>query len=548
MKFSNLYYQMCLDLFNSENVLVKPVQNLQEKYIRQIASKQRYITDEIIQLKFGKEGFLDPKSVYILFTVLVDAPTTGMQSIPLSGVTPTTLSFTFTQDISNIFNRVRLLFGRTAVVEDIQEYGLLQSLFSLVEDNVEDMVSTDNLIQGKSLKFGASGSNIQNTAFDRQNYHNATNSGTAIGVTGAGRIARRYKMKVNLGLLNQKKPLPLFLMNDELILELTVNKLYNCAFFANSPVLGIPSCSETPIKIGLPELIYVVKIPSSIETFLAEKALQQSLSVNYTTFTYINQKLNPFLANQNLKIPLFNKRILYAIAVIRCENDRNRNVFIQDPNNLYCSLDPRAGRTNHAGGGVGYTYYGARDTALKSFQWFYNNIPIPEKEITAVDNDVFSSPLTYFPVPDQKTGTAAEAIHYLKETLKIRDKSFNVSQNDVFGYYDSYTTPGIIPSYYNQISNTATNTTGTELPYQQYRTVTSSFMMAGKFYSERQGGILYALDGNSLNACLTLNLQFNQAVQSSVEFPTPLPMSVDIFLACDGKVTINSNKSIDIDL
>lgn len=540
---------MCLDIFNSENVLVKPVQNLQEQYKRLQAPKQNYKSDEIIQLKFGREGFLEPNSVYVLFTVFIDAPTTGMQSIPGSGVSPTSLNFTLTQDISNVFSRARLLFGRTAIIEDIQEYGLLQSLFSLVEDTVEDMISTDNLIEGKSLKIGASGSNIQNTALDRQNYHNASNAGTVIGVSTAGRIPRRYKMKVKLGLLTQRKPLPLFLLNDELILELTVNKLYNCAFFANSPVLGIPSCTETPLKLGLPELVYIVKLPSSIETLLAEKALQSNFSVNYTTFTYINQKLNPFLSTQNLKIPLFNKRILYAIAVIRCENDRNRNVFIQDPNNLYCSLDPRAGRTNHvSGGGVGYTYYGARDTALKSFQWFYNNTPIPENEITAVDNDVFTTPLVYFPTSEQKTGTAAEAIHYLKETLKIRDKPFNCSQNDIFGFYDSYQTPGLIPSYYNQLSNTATNTTGTELPYQAVRTITTSFMMAGKFYSERQGGVLYALDGNSLNASLTLNLKFNQGTKITEEFPTPAPMSVDIFLACDGNVTMKADKSIDIDV
>jgi hypothetical protein len=539
---------MCVEIFNSENKVVKSVQDIKEKYIRELAAKNVYQTDETITFKFGRDGFLDPGSVYILFTVWVNANTTGMQAIPGSGVSPTGLNFTFTQGISNVFSRVRLLFGNTGIVEDIQEYGLLKSLFSLVEITFQDMVSTDNLIEGNSLKIGSSGSSIQNTALDRRNYHNVGNNTTTIGLGNAGRIARRYKMKLELGLLNQKRPLPLFLLNDELIVELTVNKLYNCAFFADCPVVGIPSVTETPIKIGLPEMVYVVKLPSGIERVLAEKALLSRMSLTYTTFTYINKKIDPFSATQNLTIPLFNKRILYAIAVIRCENDRNRNVFCQDPNNLYCSLDPRTGRTNAAGGGVAFTHYGARDTALRSYQWFYNNSPIPEKEISVINNDSFVSTLTYFPTPDQKTGTAPEAIHYLKETLNMRDKSFGLSQNDIFGFYDAYNNPGITPSYYNNISNTATNTTGTALPYQQFRTVTSSFMIAGKFYSQRDSGVLYALDGNSLSATLTLKLNFNQAFTVSSDFSTPPPMSVDIFLACDGNVSIDRDKTISIDL
>lgn len=536
---------MCLDLITSENQIVRPVQDLKERYIRIQSAKQIYNTDEVIQFKFLQEGILEPKSVYLSFTVSVNAPTAGIQSIPGSGVNPTGLNFTFTQDISNVFSRVRLLFGRTGIVEDIQEYGLLQSMFELVQDGTDELTDSTSLLSGKTLRAGQSGSTISNTAMDRINYHNIGNNATVVGFN-TGQIPRRYKIRVNLGLLNQQKAIPLFLMNDELMLEFTVNKLYNCAYFENSPVLGIPSTTESPIKIGTPELLYMTKLPTEIEKALALQNLKRTFTVHYPSFTYINRKLNPSLTSQNLKIPLFNKRILYALAVIRCENDRNRNIFTQDPNNLYFSLDPRTGRTNHAvGGGVAFTYNEARNTALKSYQWFYNNQPIPEQPVSVVENEQFTNVVNYFPTPDIKTGTGAEAMHYLQQTLKLG--SFGVIQNDQFGFYDSYNNSGIIPSYFNRISNTATNTTGTELPYQQYRTVASCFMMAGKFYSERGNGVLYALDGNSLNAQLTLKLEFNKSVTSSLEFPTPPPMSVDIFLAYDGIVSINSDRAVIID-
>lgn len=535
---------MCVNLITSESQIVRPVQDLKERYVRLQASKQLYKTDEVIQFKFLQEGFLDPKSVHLAFTVTVDAPTAGIQAIPGSGVTPTSLEFTFTNDISNVFSRVRLLFGRTGIVEDIQEYGLLQSLFELVTDKTDDLAETGCLITGKAFLNGQSGSSIANTAHDLINYHNHANTGTVVGLNTA-RIPRRYTIQVNLGLLTQRKAIPLFLMNDELTIEFTVNKLYNCAFFSNSPVLGIPSCTETPIKIGMPELLYTTKLPTDIDRALAIQNLKKTFSVHYPSFTYVNQKLDPFLATQNLKIPLFNKRILYAIAVIRCENDRRRDVFIQNPNNLYFSLDPRIGRTQ-SGGNPAWTYREARNTALKSYQWFYNNKAIPEQPVSVIENDQFDSIITYTPTFDQKTGTAAEALHYLRQTLKLGN--FGVIGNNIFGLYDAYQTPGVQIGVYNRLSNTATNSTGTELPYQQYRTIISSFMMAGKFYSERENGVLYALDGNDLNATLTLNLQFNKAATVSLEFPSPPPMSVDIFLAYDGVVSINADRSLVIDV
>ncbi len=534
---------MCLDLITSENQTVRSVQDLKERYIRLESPKQLYKTDETIQFKFLQEGILEPKSVYLLFTVNVNAPTTGTQTIPGSGVSPTTLSFTFTQDISNVFSRVRLLFGRTGVIEDIQEYGLLQSLFESVEDGVQELVNTESLMTGKTLAVGQSTSNIANTAMDKQNYHNHNNTGTAVGFN-VGNIPRRYKIRLNLGLLTQRRPLPLFLMNDELVIELTVNKLYNCAFFDNSPVLGVPLTTETPIKIGVPELLYTIKLPTDVEKAFAVQSLRKTFNVHYPSFTYINRKLNPNLRTQTLQIPLFNKRILYALAIIRCENDRNRSIFLQNPNNRYFSLDPRVGKTN-VSGGPAFTYMGSRNTALRSYQWFYNNIAIPEQPVSCIENDVFTSVATYTPVVEQKTGTAVEAMHYLKETLKIG--GFGVIQNDQFGFYDAYQTPGTAVSYFNRISNTATNSTANELPYQQHRTVCSSFMMAGKFYSERGNNVLYALDGNSLNAQLTLKLDFNEAVTPSLEFPQPLPMSVDIFLAYDGTISIDGNRLLIVD-
>lgn len=538
---------MCTGLFTSELNTVRAVQDVPEKYVRKLASKSTYKTDEIIEFKLDQQGFLDPGSVFLLFTVAIDAVVAANQTIPLSGVTPTTYNLTFTQDISNIFSRVRLLFGRTGIVEDIQEYGLLQSLFSLVTDKIEDQVSTENLMNGKSLRNGISSSNVQNTALDRINYHNVNNAGVLLSLP-IGNVPRRYKIKVNLGLLTQRKPLPLFLMNDELIIQFTVNKLYNCAYLINSPVLALPSLTETPILVGVPELVYTIKLPSAIETAMANSALRKRLTYHYPTFVYVNKPLDPFLATQNIKIPLFSKRLLYAIAVIRCENDRNRNVFIQDPNSLYCSLDPRVGRTN-TGANPSYTYLEARNTTLRSYQWFYNNNAIPEKEVSVVEIDLNSADtLSTVTVKDQKTGSAVEALQYLKETLKIRDQVFNVNQNDVFGFYDNYMfAPGNTSSF-NQISNLATNNTVNELPYQRFRTFTSNFIMAGKFYSEREGGLLLALDGNSLNANLTLQLNFNNPAKTSVEFPTPPPMSVDIFLACDGMITVDENRAINIDL
>lgn len=538
---------MCQGLIDSQNHIIKSTQNVGESFVKVLAPETLYKSDQTIRFTFEQNGFLEPGSVYLAFNVVVNAPLASLPTIPATLVTPTTVNFTFTDNISNVFNRVRLMFGRTCIIEDIQEYGLLQSIFSVVSDTLQDQVGTDALLQGKSLKGGQSGSNIQNTLFDKANYHNINNAGVTPGPSSfVGNVIRRYILKVNLGLLQQKMSLPLFLLNDELILEFTVNKLVNCAYLQTCPVNGNSAISEVPVQIGLPELFYSVKLPNELERQVVEASLMRKpMSVHYTSFSYHNRKLNGFQRNHTLRIPLYQKRLLYALAVIRNEDDRRTDIFTQDPNNFYISLDPRVGvQNNLTNGNPSYNYYASKNTALVSYQWFYNNTAIPEKPVSVCEPGSYQGGTFVNQNADAiKTGVPVEAMYYLKETLGQKDKSFNVAQNDVFGYYDSFTTSS---QAFNQLSNLATNRNATALSYQYFRTYTSAFVLAGKFYSKKANNILYTLDGNSLNTSLTLNLNFANAFQVS-DFSNPPPMSVDIFLAYDSMVTIDSNRTIQID-
>ena len=535
----------------------QPSQDLNiESWVRkEAANTKQAFTGQIITFDFDQIGVLDPSSVYLTFNVQNTAYWTSVSA-------RTTL---FSNDIRCVFNRLRILYGRTCVLEDIQDYGSLTSLFSSQTTDPNKSQSVGSVLTGTQSITAVT--NVGRAQTDRANYHNYNN--TNVTDNYIGNLPRRYVVRLNAGLFQQKKWLPLFNLREKLSIELTVADPRECSYFLNAVNAGVVGSQATPppnnnlflnrgICVSLPELHYTYQQVTPQLQQVLEKQLIRGIQLQYNSFYHQRFPLNVYNARHSLKIPCIKKRVLFAFAVLR--NDEERIQYVSDPMNTYAALDPRIGG-NYTGSAPRNDYDGPRRTLLKNYQWRYNGQMVPEKPVRVCEgpHTLTASPTSITPIDGSQTytGIAAEAYRYANYVLH---------GNMYSGIPNDNSTPGLIDNFVSQSGVTSTvfegsvinNTNNNSDPLAHATTrlikaYTSSLPIVGKFYTEHMDGeTLLALDGTQNNGSLELILQFNDAFRYNSSEPLTYPglepkMVVDVWVCYDTLLTLDINNNLELD-
>ena len=527
-----------------------PTQDLsKESWVRLEATNTRQaFTDQVIRFEFDQIGMLDPKSVFLTFNV----QNTGYWNGGSRNVA-------FSSDIRSVFSRMRLLYGRTCILEDIQDYGSFCNLVSSQRQRVDEAFTSGAILNGTATLNSVS--NLTFGTCDRSHYHNHNNSN----ITNAplGNVPRRYIIRLNCGLFEQEKWLPLFNMQEKLILELTVADPRWCSFLLNAVNAGVSGPNAVPppnsnlvfnrgICVSLPEIQYRRQnIEPIIQTKLESMLNSNQVAFQYISFYHQRFPLNVYNKKHVLKVPAIKKRILYAVAFLR--NDEERSQYLSDPMGTYCALDPRIGY-NYTGANPNYDYDGPKRTLLRNYQWRYNGQHFPEKPIRVCEgahnlstagtgSTVLDGTLTY-------TGIPVEAVQYANYVLKNSLYTTLSHEAGVPGLIDNFG-PNIVQ--FSKQNNTGGNSDAAINSSRAIRAYISSLPIVGKFYTEHMdGSTIFALDGTTNNGCLELILDFNDAFRYQVSelltFPGNEPkMVVDVWVAYDSILNVDINNNIVLD-
>lgn len=499
----------------------------------------------VLRFKFPREGLMIPHSLSFFFTLTVDWVQPGGRRLFL------------TSDIRNVFSRATLLLGRTTVLEDLQEYGMLCRTTDMYESETSRIISTEGYMSGNTLRFNAT--NLTDAGTVRSTYHNIS----GLLSTRPGQVPRRYKTNVKLGMFEQNKPIPLMFMNEELMLEFTTAATAGAFCFSDSAshTFGdtIPS-----YQIGRPVLRYRVYYPTlQLKNQIFNRMAQDAYILQWSSYQYQRFSVPITQRTHRFNIQCKYKRLKYAIATLRCEDDILD--IGQDSTYIYASLDPRIDPAVDSTAGKDQ----ARKTMLKQYQWFYNNTAIPRlpvqvaggEKVYTVLHDSAGATLNTFSVDTHYTSTGVEAYYYLRETLGLTDAQTGPATGDVtFLCHDSFNNSVDNNPVTTKLSET--NTPGV------FKTALTGFVMAGKFSDKivlpDSSVEETALDCQTPNANLQLQLEFNAASGAGSAFlgknPTidggtglPIPgtggfpnMYLDVWLRYDTLAQINHRGEVEI--
>jgi len=511
---------------------VRLVNKLSERNVKIEAGKRRYESDEVIRFEIPPLGLLEPRSTRLAVTISVRIKTL-----------PAGRSLQLPLDFRTIFTRARLLLGRTTILQDINEYGMLCKLVTLMYSDVSDYFSSDSTLRGIQTESGLT--NLLPGTRSRLNYHNYEFKSVS-GVDQFGVVPRRYMGELNLGLFNQASYIPLHLLKQPLILELTIGKMLEIIYFNTSA--GDTPITGGEIVVTNPELQLTFQSSSFMENQeWAALMASRKLKYHYISWDHRQFPLNVNLARHRLVIPTFRRRLKYALAILRSGNDLENTV--SDSTNTYLSLDPRTGNT----GSGGTTYYEstiAVRTALKSYQWSLGNQFVsPDRPVKVVEID-------RLPYDDKTnpemgyTGQATEAFYHLLRVIGKTNGSLSYNQEFPWGYHETGVSGDIAdrdtPIFSNKLNVTTTYNSGVPAT-NELRAYTSFFVMAGKFFNETADGAVEYLDGKGNNDKLVLNLEFNNGYVANSFNTTTWKPYCDVFVAYDTRLEISDTGDIMLD-
>ena len=537
---------MCHDASTNLQTLFQPVnvpttsQDLPFDYVDAplLNARQVYKRSTTLQFSLPKDGLLDPNSVVLFFNLLFEGSSSQARS------------FIPAYDISTLFSRVTLTYGKTVILEDIQEYGQLSQLFSVATKSALRSVTQSGVFQGETLlSTGLNGPVIPaltDNAHVRPFYHNPA----ALASVAPGQVPRRYMVPLNLGLFQQNKPIPLMYMNEELRLNFYLqDQVQKFAYCISSVALQTgPVIND--FQLGQPVLRYKVYYPSlQLKNQIFNHMTQNKFTLQWTSFQHQKIPLSSTQTNHTLIIKAFRKRIKYALAVIRSELD------IDDPQAdataTYVALDPRVPSLTSSGDTVDQ----ARKTTLKEYQWIYNNRAIPQNPVQvlgvhpAYTFDTITAPTGALYSVDAYAGASgAEAYYYLRETLGL------ASDDDVGPMVKDF--PWVTQDSWHGATTGASRfpiTTQLNLSLATTtRRAPCNFVIAGKFFDTvtLPDGTLEetTIDCTSLNSNLQLKLQFNNASGAGSGYSTPYPqMYIDVWVAYNVTCQINDLGEITIE-
>lgn len=505
---------------------ITPIQSTQDPGFRYETldpqtTRAEYRPGSWIRFELPPEGILYSESLHFFFNLRTDFANTFGRN------------WAFCNDITTLFQGFRVLYGRTMVLEDIQEVGMLHQIFTNFKEVKDTFMTTRAALTGVGLEQGVT--NLTNTALDRSNYHSIGNTGSLY----AGQVPRRYMMAIDMGFFKKQKPIPLKFLDKRLTIEFKLqDTMSKVGYLLLAGGTNHGTISQG-FALGKPVLRYKIDYLSfELEAQIRAAMRQHQLQFQWESYYYQRFQLNLNTRNQTLEVKCFKKRIKYALAVIRCEEDSNE--LSMDPTYTYVSLDPRA--TASA------TIDPARKTVLRNYQWTYNHRTFPDRPVEVcgvrdveplVSGSITTATPLLYGVNDTYTSSGAEAFYYLQETLApgeilqgplSRDAPWMISDSALGGGAEPITTGA---------SNNSSQAVGAV-----YRSYPCSFVIAGKFaYDDVSGQQSYAIDGTTLNTTLRLSLNFNAPAFTTLAgtFGPANPMYVDMWVCYDNVLTLDEN-------
>ena len=505
-------------------------------------------TDRIM-FKLPQTGYIDPQTIRLCFSVR-----------PIISGTPNNTTESLNYDINTVFSRCRVLYDRT-VMEDIQNYDLVNHLHSSLLDTSELMVSPRSIPMGK-MSYSAlidnwntetsSANNLYVTApLSRRNgYHCISGLPESSNATIAANLPRRYMVTPLIGLFHQRKLIPTGHMGS-IEIELTVNE-------GRMVYTGGGTTVNITLEVGYVCLMYKeYKDQSVTQQILNEMRLSGQYILQFPSWVYNKFELTPPSGRvqrlQRFQIPLCKQRPKYLLACIRAEEDLSSTVF--NAYNMYSSWFPDNSNS------TGYLFKGAmvRVTSLRQYTVKYNEQPLSPPV-------VFTGTLLQYgesTTATSKTGVAAnlkmshsvglqehctppvDHLFYLDDCFgNALSKQKVIQQRSLFDYFNGYVDSFNLGSDLAGLN--ANNTPGLALRSDQSRTalntrVPTGFIIAFPLSTTLPDGSVVCLPVGAHNEHLDLELEWNSPAYINSVTDTPSRLRLETFVCYDNIVRVNDD-------
>jgi len=370
-----------------------------------------------IRFEFPANGYLNPMESYLEFEVFlnINQSVTGTDSAN----TVDTLKSTFARlnnNVASIFNRVRLLYGGT-VIEDILDCGLLERLLTEVgvskdyADGLGGMNGIGSVDQRASHLVSAGGcldlnvggaytagsNNALSSVYNPTIFSPIQGGSTVAGVAGSFGVpaavsaqsnyvsvasnkpnplsfARRYCMRIPLGLFQQRKLLPLKWMGSQLAIEFTIEKPIERFVIVQGPNDNISQGNSSYPVFGITD----VNLINTVYEFEAnyDKVFYEALKKSGVPIKFSSWHHTPAsIASGSLNIPVQerSRSVKAAIAAITPSQASFTGDFHSTFSCFRPSLLPNISSTLTAAGfvdaGVAVTNNGTPKSRLLEYQW-----------------------------------------------------------------------------------------------------------------------------------------------------------------------------------
>ena len=429
-----------------------------------------YVSGSTIRFEFPASGYLNPANTYLSFNCRAKV-TSGsfVNGVTIPG------GFEFQNNIASIFRRVRVLYG-SLVLEDIQDYNILQRLFSDLLTKSGTSVSDNSIYQGI-------GRTTRNTTLqigkdtgmtDRHNYHTLETSPQAeTGTTG-----RRYSIPINTGVFQQRRLLPLKFMSSQLQIEFELAEAVDSQIWVigTGGSQAVPTGTQT--EVGLPE------ITAELLEFDAEfdaavfTGLSRGLAIPFQSWHMTSQNIQPG-TNFMINIQESSRSVRYALAALTDDSYRTiRKDAHQFLAGMNATQDDATTTTPDSTAVV-------QNSLIDSYQWRLGGTYYPSQPVPVYGSNggalVSASSIDSF-YADPPTESYAEL-------MKVFDNQF--ARNQFFGDIDY--------GFYGQKKNTnvPTNTLQTETYAMGVDFLTDRGDVIGGINAEEQNDLMLLLKFNS---------------------------------------------------
>ena len=437
-----------------------------------------YSSGSTIRFEFPASGYLNPNTTYLAFNCNVKV-TSGPAFLYSSTDHP--VGFEFQNGIQSIFRRVRVLYG-SMVIEDIQDYNVLQRIFTETVLPSGSMFSPNAMYQGIGTSYryqtnGASNQGYISAPFhenaQRTNYHSSAEPNIASDV---GTAVRRYAIPINTGLFQQRNLIPLKFMASQLSVELELADAVDCCIVIASDNASGAIPTGLSVQVGLPELVTeLLEFDSNFDQAIFQ-GMKTGLPIYFQSWHVTTQNVSPNLTVQ-LNIQESARSVRYALAVLMNEDFRSLR---KDTHHFIAGLS--AGQGDAEMTSKGGQSHVTSQTAVESYQWRLGGTYYPSQPVACISGTTQN-------VTNVEGNYADPPVEAYAEVMKVFGNLF-ADDGTFFGDQRS--------TNYCQPRKSGT------FPANTF--ISTAFVMAGDFMSDR-GDVISGINAEEQND-LQLILKF----------------------------------------